>query len=79
MTLRELEEMDCNVLTVKQVAEFLSCAPQLIRDQAETDPKYLGFPISKICHAYKIPRAGFIAWAKGNIPVIAVKCGGDAD
>lgn len=79
MTLRELEEMDCNVLTVKQVAEFLCCAPQLIRDQAEDDPKYLGFPISKIKHAYKIPRVGFIAWVKGNIPVIAVKCGGDAD
>ena len=77
MTIEDIERMDCNLLTVKQVSQFLECDPQLIRDQADAEPKYLGFPISKICHAYKIPRAGFIAWAKGNIPVIVIKSGGD--
>ena len=79
MKIEDIEAMDCNMLTVKQVAEFMKCDPQLIRDQAEREPKYLGFPISKIRHSYKIPRLGFIAWVKGNIPVVVVRAGGDAD
>ena len=71
MTLSELEAMDCNVLTVKQVAEFLGKDPQVIRDQAEREPKYLGFPICKAGHSYCIPKMGFIAWVKGQMPIIA--------
>lgn len=71
MTLSELEAMDCNVLTVKQVAEFLGKDPQIIRDQAEREPKYLGFPICKAGHSYCIPKMGFIAWVKGQMPIIA--------
>jgi len=71
MTLSELEAMECNVLTVKQVAEFLGKDPQIIRDQAEREPKYLGFPICKAGHSYCIPRIGFIAWVKGQMPIIA--------
>ena len=71
MTLSELEAMDCNVLTVKQVAEFLGKDPQIIRDQAEREPKYLGFPICKAGHSYCIPRMGFIAWVTGKTPIIA--------
>lgn len=71
MTLSELEAMECNVLTVKQVAEFLGKDPQIIRDQAEREPKYLGFPICKAGHSYCIPRMGFIAWVKGQMPIIA--------
>lgn len=78
MTLAELESMTCNTLTVKQVAEFLGKDAQIIRDQAEREPKYLGFPICKAGHSYCIPRLGFIAWVKGMIPVIALKTGGDA-
>jgi len=73
MTLQELETMTCNTLTVKQVAEFLGKDPQVIRDQAEREPKYLGFPICKAGHSYTIPRDGFIAWAKGMTPIIAIK------
>lgn len=71
MTLSELEAMECNVLTVKQVAEFLGKDPQIIRDQAEREPKYLGFPICKAGHSYCIPKMGFIAWVKGQMPIIA--------
>lgn len=70
MTIADLEAMTCNTLTVKQVAEFLGKDPQVIRDQAEREPKYLGFPICKAGHSYCIPRAGFIAWATGKIPVL---------
>lgn len=70
MTLEEIESMTENTLTVKQVAEFLGKGPQVIRDQAEREPKYLGFPICKAGHSYTIPRVGFIAWAKGMTPVL---------
>lgn len=78
MTISDIENMTSNTLTVKQVAEFLGKDPQVIRDQAEREPKYLGFPICKAGHSYCIPRLGFIAWVKGMIPVIALKTGGDA-
>jgi len=70
MTVEELESMTCNTLTVKQVAEFLGKDPQVIRDQAEREPKYLGFPICKAGHSYCIPRIGFINWVRGMTPVI---------
>jgi len=70
MTLKELEAVDSNVLTVKQVAEFLGKDPQVIRDQAEREPKYLGFPICRAGHSYCIPKAGFINWYTGQVPMI---------
>lgn len=70
MTLDDLERMDCNTLTVKQVADFLGKDPQTIRDQAEREPKFLGFPICKAGHSYCIPRIGFINWYKGQTPMI---------
>ena len=73
MTLKDLEMLDTNTLTVKTVAEFLGKDPQVIRDQAEREPKYLGFPICKAGHSYCIPREGFIAWAKGMTPMIVWK------
>ena len=71
MTLSDLEAMDSNTLTVAQVAEFLGKDAQVIRDQAEREPKYLGFPICKAGRSYSIPRLGFIAWVKGMTPIIA--------
>ena len=79
MTLDELRSMECNTLTVKQVAEFLKKDPQIIRDQAEREPKFLGFPICKAGHSYCIPRIGFINWATGMTPIIQYEWkGGDA-
>lgn len=73
MTLEEIESMDRNVLTVRQVAEFLGKDPQVIRDQAERDPKYLGFPICKAGHSYCIPKVGFVNWYKGMTPLMVWK------
>ena len=72
MRLREIEELDEDFLTVQQVAECIKCSPQLIRDEAGKDPKFLGFPITKIGHSWKIPKAGFVNWAKGMIPVMQI-------
>ena len=71
MTLQEITELDTDFLTVQQVAECLHMSPQIIRDQAEREVKWLGFPICRAGHAYKIPRTGFLAWANGQMPVIA--------
>lgn len=78
MTLAELERIDRNTLTVAEVAEFLGCSPQLIRDEAEKDPRYLGFPVARIGHATKIPKAGFVAWVKGQIPVMQIVSSNEA-
>ena len=75
MTLEDLEKMEGNTLTVRQVAEFLGKDPQVIRDQAERDPKYLGFPICKAGHSFTVPRQGFICWVKGLTPLIILKGG----
>ena len=70
MTLAEIEALECDFLTVQQVAECLRCAPHLIRDQAVREPKFLGFPIAQIGHAFRIPREGFLAWANGKVPML---------
>ena len=72
MTLAEIEKLDRDFLTVQEIAECIHCSPQLIRDEAEKNPKYLGFPITKIGHSFKIPREGFVNWAKGMIPVMQI-------
>lgn len=72
MTLAEIERLDCDFLTVKQVADCIHCDPQLIRDEACKSPHYLGFPITKFGHSWRIPRIGFVNWAKGLIPVMQI-------
>ena len=72
MRLSEIEELDRDFLTVSEVAECIHCDPQLIRDEASKSPKYLGFPVSKIGHSFKIPKEGFLNWARGMIPVMQI-------
>lgn len=72
MTLAEIENLEEEFLSVQQVAECIHCSGQLIRDEAGKDPKYLGFPIMKAGHSYRIPKAGFLNWAKGLIPVMQI-------
>lgn len=72
MTLKEIESLDRDFLTVAEVASCVKCDPQLIRDEASKEPKYLGFPVSRIGHSYKIPREGFVNWARGFIPVMQI-------
>ena len=72
MTIAEIERLDRDFITVQEVAGCIHCEPQLIRDEASKNPKYLGFPIAKIGHSYKIPREGFVNWARGMIPVVQI-------
>lgn len=72
MRLAEIERLDKDFLSVAEVAGCIHCDAQLIRDEAEKMPKYLGFPVTRIGHAVKIPREGFLNWAKGLIPVMQI-------
>ena len=72
MTLAEIENLDKDFLTVQEVAGCIKCDSQLVRDEASKNPKYLGFPISKVGHSFKIPKEGFLNWAKGLIPVMQI-------
>ena len=72
MRLAEIERLDKDFLSVQEVAGCLRCSEQLIRDEAGKSPKYFGFPIAQIGHSFRIPKEGFVNWAKGLIPVIQV-------
>ena len=68
----EIELLDKDFLTVQEVSECIHCDAQLIRDEASKSPKYLGFPITKVGHSFKIPKEGFLRWYRGEIPVLQV-------
>jgi len=70
MTLKEIKALNKDFLTVQEVAGCIRCDPQLIRDEAVKNPKFLGFPITKIGHSWKIPKDGFVRWASGMMPIV---------
>ena len=70
MTLAEIAELDCDFLTVKQIAGCLHMSEQLIRDQCERNVKWLGFPACRCGHSFRFPRTGFLAWAAGKVPTL---------
>ena len=70
MTLAEIAELDCDFLTVKQVAECLHMNEQLVRDQATRNQKWLGFPTCQAGRSFRFPRKGFLAWAYGETPML---------
>lgn len=72
MTVAEIEKLDRDFLSVADVAGCIKCNPQLIRDEASKSPKYLGFPITKIGHSFRVPKEGFLRWYRGEIPVLQV-------
>lgn len=60
MTIQDIERIDSNFLTVKQVAEFTESGEQFIRVQAHEDPDALGFPVLVCGTRVKIPKDGFV-------------------
>lgn len=73
LKLSDIENLEDEFLKPDVIASVIGCSPQLVRDQAERDPKYLGFPISKIGHGYWIPKEGFLNWAKGLTTITLCK------
>ena len=66
MTLKEIENLDTDWLNVDVVAENIGLNPQSIRNMAVVDPDKLGFPIVVCGHRVRVPREGFLAFARGR-------------
>ena len=64
-TLQEIEACGKEILSVDDVAGYLGSHPQDIRITAHQAPQLLGFPFTVIGCRVKIPREGFVRWAKG--------------
>lgn len=60
MTLKELAELDSEILTPTQVAPILGVNPQTIRVMAATNPAALGFPVIVMGSRVKIPKVPFL-------------------
>ena len=69
-TLKDIEQMDCDFLTAAQVAQVTGSDPAFIRLQAHEDPDALGYPICVQGSRIKIPREGFLFWARYGRPII---------
>lgn len=66
MTLEQLESLETEVLTCKQVGEVLGMDQTTLHLQAVEDPERLGFPVVVAGTRVKIPRRAFINFMKGE-------------
>ena len=64
-TLQEIENCPKAILNAADVAGYLCCDPHDIRVAAHQAPELLGFPICKLGNRVKIPKEGFLRWARG--------------
>lgn len=70
MTLKDIEALPRETISACEAAAVIGCNPQLLRIQARQDPQALGFPVICLPKRVKIPKAGFIAWFRGNAHLI---------
>ena len=64
-TLEEIEACPKAILVPTDVAGYLGCEAHSINRAAKDAPGLLGFPISVMGSRVRIPRDGFVRWAKG--------------
>lgn len=74
MTLQEIERLDTEYLIPSQVADVLGCAQFSINVQARDDPAAFGFPVIKIGSRVRIPKAAFVRFMKGELPLTSAGC-----
>lgn len=65
MTLADLSNIEGDVLSANDVAAYLHCSPQLIREQARTKPELLGFKVIVVGTKTMIPKMPFIRYMGG--------------
>lgn len=66
LTLREIKNLDRDILTPNIVAGALEVSPQWIRLTAREAPDELGFPVIVAGNRVKIPRLAFIRFMEGE-------------
>lgn len=64
-TLQEIEACPKAILVPTDVAGYLGCEAYSINIAARTAPELLGFPISMMGSRVRIPKEGFLRWARG--------------
>ena len=64
-TLEEIELCQKTMLAPQDVAGFLHCDAYTINRAAKDAPGLLGFPINVMGTRVRIPKDGFVRWAKG--------------
>lgn len=69
MTLKDIEQIDRELLTCEDVAEFIGTNPQSIRSQAQASAEKLGFPVIVIGSRIRIPKDGFLYFMRYGRPV----------
>lgn len=64
-TLDEIENCGKEMLVPADVCGYLGCQAHSINLAARQMPQSLGFPFALIGSRVRIPREGFVRWAKG--------------
>ena len=74
MTLEQMAAMDQVYLTPAEAAPLLGCDPHWLRLMAATEErrKELGFPVIRLGHRTKIPRAPFLRYLGWEGPIKGV-------
>ena len=70
MTLSDVEKIPKEILTVADVAPYLSVDPNTLRWQAQNEPEKLGFPVIVSKSRVKIPKDAFVFFCRYGRPVI---------
>ncbi len=74
MTVKDIEQLNADVLTPMQVADVLGCNAYSINLQARDNAAALGFPAIKIGSRVRIPKDAFIRFMRGDLPVGGSGC-----
>lgn len=64
-TLQEIEALEKDILVPTDVAGYLGCEAHSINRAAKDAPGLLGFPVTVMGSRVRIPKDGFVRWAKG--------------
>ena len=67
MTLQELEQLETEVLTPKQVAPILGCQPYTINVATKDGKNPFPFPVIRIGTRVRIPKMPFLKAMRGEI------------
>lgn len=73
-TLDDIASMNKEMLDAKDICKFLGVDQYYINLQAQADPSKLGFPVAVFNRRVKIPRDGFVHWARGMFAGGANEC-----
>lgn len=74
MTVQEVEKLNTDTLTPEQVASVLGCNQYSINLQARDDPSSFGFPVIRIGTRVRIPKAAFVRFMRGELPLTCAGC-----